>query len=106
MRVYLGSGICLHPKYSPLLTSLFTHVRTVSISSELQRKHGKRITNDKSGSIGIQRLTTHIAQKIHLKTKSIPIETATGLNLIMLPNLGNEKLSMFREIYIFKDQKY
>lgn len=43
VRVYLGSGICLWFKYSPLLTSLFTRVRTVSISSStgLHRKHQK-----------------------------------------------------------------
>lgn len=46
VRVYLGSGICLCFKYSPLLTSLFTRVRTVRISSlsELHRKQWKHIT--------------------------------------------------------------
>ena len=47
VRVYLGSGICLKLLYSPLLTSLFTRVRMLSISSfaALHRKHCKHITN-------------------------------------------------------------
>lgn len=44
VRVYLGSGICLERKYSPLLTSLFTRVRTVSMSSffGLHKKNTKK----------------------------------------------------------------
>lgn len=40
VKVYLGSGICLYPLKIPWLTSLFTRVRTLRISSasELQEK--------------------------------------------------------------------